>query len=438
MSRNGLSLNNAPLFLILLLLAVYSTAVVGIQMRAGPSMPLGSGLRGMQDRKTTASNTKVPPPIISEVTARGFLCEEHFVKTHDGYILRLFRVQRPDQTNEFSQMLPIVVLLHDFADSAASFVLDERSPAYVFANLGFDVWLPNMRGNIYSKNHTMLRTDKRNFWTFTFQHSASYDLPVIFELVRRLNIARKVNVVALGEGALLLLAGLSDDPESQISDSIQHIFLLAPIINLGASEASFFKEFGNPQVRRLLTVSKTWDILTPEWARLPSISLTCSLHPNLCSSPWRLLNSKDPLINVVPSRLALYEKVYPAGSSLLNVMHWLQLQETKNLTKFDFGGSTNELIYAGLERPPIINLHKYKGRIFVVAAKEDEIAPPAIALKFARSFSSYSYLEIEGCHLSFLTGEDTEYLQDIADIINGKVFSFPKGLSNGNDKEHSS
>ncbi|EPB70933.1 hypothetical protein ANCCEY_09968 [Ancylostoma ceylanicum] len=37
---------------------------------------------------------------------------------------------------------------------------------FVFADQGFDVWLGNMRGNIYSKEHVALSSESNDFWKF--------------------------------------------------------------------------------------------------------------------------------------------------------------------------------------------------------------------------------------------------------------------------------
>jgi len=38
--------------------------------------------------------------------------------------------------------------------------------AFVLSDAGYDVWLGNARGNVYSKRHAWLSTRDRMFWNF--------------------------------------------------------------------------------------------------------------------------------------------------------------------------------------------------------------------------------------------------------------------------------
>lgn len=62
------------------------------------------------------------------------------------------------------------------------------SLAFFFAEAGFDVWLNNDRGNIYSRHHKYLdrETDSKEYFDFSFQDLGKYDMPAFIDYIRDL------------------------------------------------------------------------------------------------------------------------------------------------------------------------------------------------------------------------------------------------------------
>ena len=71
--------------------------------------------------------------------------------------------------------------------------------------LFFKVWLGNNRGTThYSRNHTYLNPDKdKEFWEYSFQEMAEYDLPAIFKYIKRnVKDGLKINYIGHSEGTM--------------------------------------------------------------------------------------------------------------------------------------------------------------------------------------------------------------------------------------------
>ena len=59
----------------------------------------------------------------------------------------------------------------------------ELAPAFIMADLGYDVWLGNNRGNIYGQQHLNYTLHSAEFWDFDFETMGIEDLPTIINYV---------------------------------------------------------------------------------------------------------------------------------------------------------------------------------------------------------------------------------------------------------------
>lgn len=149
------------------------------------------------------------------VSEHGFTSEIHYTTTLDGYILELHRILPLNDTGD-AHNEPVILMPGMGCTSAAYIVNSPHVPrlnlesnqignnlALVLSQAGYDVWLPNVRGNKYSINHvnmtirgqrachirehsvnTLSTYLDEKFWNYSLDEIVRFDLPAIINYVR--------------------------------------------------------------------------------------------------------------------------------------------------------------------------------------------------------------------------------------------------------------
>lgn len=108
------------------------------------------------------------------------------MKTEDGYLLTLHRIPcgRSGCVNGRGVGQP-VFLQHGLLSSSADWLLSgpDRALAFILADIGYDVWLGNSRGNTYSRRHVKLSNEDPKFWDFSWHEMALFDISAEIDYV---------------------------------------------------------------------------------------------------------------------------------------------------------------------------------------------------------------------------------------------------------------
>ena len=131
----------------------------------------------------------------TEMRPKGVTLEEFKVTTEDGYIVTIHHFIY--NKNEGKTLKRPVLYIGGLMDSDESlFFRGENSNGFYFLKNGFDLWAVNKRGCKYSMEaHINPDIKHKDYWNFSFQEIARYDIPAAFKFVLDYTKEKKLNVL---------------------------------------------------------------------------------------------------------------------------------------------------------------------------------------------------------------------------------------------------
>ena len=307
----------------------------------------------------------------------GYPVETHRVTTRDGYILTLHRIPHGKTKNEgVNPSRPVFYLQHPLLGSSADWVLNlpSQSLAFMLADQGFDVWMGNVRGNTYSRKHISLSPNQKKFWDFSFQKHAKYDFPTMIDYILSQTEQSQLYYVGFSQGTLMAFAELSENIELQ--SKIKLYFALAPVTRVRhlswiLKKLAKFKDIIY-LYHRLFGI---YEILPAN--HFKKFSSMCKWVPNVCTSITNVFGKRfgEENQNLNETRMSLYFSHQPAGTSLKNFMHILQLASSGRFQKYDYGLLGNRVRY-GSWVPPQYDITRIDVPTVIVSGSIDGIASP--------------------------------------------------------------
>ncbi|XP_065903895.1 gastric triacylglycerol lipase-like [Dysidea avara] len=300
-----------------------------------------------------AINTEVDPDLnrdtVELITSKGYPAETHQVTTQDGYILTIHRIPHGDNSSLGAVQKPVVFLQHGLVCSSAEWVINlaNQSLGFILADAGFDVWMGNVRGNTYSRNHTRLSPSDKEFWDFSFDEHAKYDLPAMLNYVLQETAQEKLVYVGYSQGTMMGFAGFSTQPE--LADKVKLFIALAPVArmsNLQGALRPLSKFVYNEVFIRFFNLIGGTEFL-------PSNEFTNFIASQVCPKPvidevcrnilFLITGFDDKQLN--KTRLPVYLSHLPAGTSEKNIVHFARQVYTEKFHRYDYLKAGNLLHY---------------------------------------------------------------------------------------------
>ncbi|XP_066476438.1 lysosomal acid lipase/cholesteryl ester hydrolase isoform X2 [Tiliqua scincoides] len=346
---------------------------------------------------------------ISEIISfRGYPSEEYEVVTDDGYILCINRIRHGRMSQWNKDPRPAVFLQHGLLADGSNWIsnLDYNSLGFMLADAGYDVWLGNSRGNTWSKKHRNYTVKQDEFWIFSFDEMAKYDLPASINFILNKTNQEQIFYVGHSQGTTVAFIAFSTLP--QLAKKIKMFFALAPAVTVKFSTSpltkfSVFPElvlkeiFGNKQ---FLPQNRITSWLSTHFC-------THALFDYLCGNLFFLLcgfNEK----NLNMSRVDVYSSHCPAGTSVQNMFHWIQAVKSGQFKAFDWGSKAANMAHYNQPTPPFYKIKEMTVPTAVWTGGHDWLADPKDTALLVTAIPNLVYHKNipEWEHLDFIWGLD--------------------------------
>ncbi|XP_069681186.1 lipase 3-like [Periplaneta americana] len=350
--------------------------------------------------------------------------ETHYVPTEDGYALTVHRIPHDrSKGNSTGCDKGVVLLQHGISGSSVIWVFSGKDNAlgYMLADQGYDVWIPNARGNEYSTMYTPQRDPRtREFWDFSLDEGGVYDLPAVIDYILEKTGKEKIIYVGHSMGTTLFYIMMSQRPE--YNEKITVMIGLGPIAYAGHTKNGVGNLLGylsDPLSKLLNLIGFTHIKPTPHVLSkirpmlcfdMPVISYICQKY---------LISVKQiDLQGINQTLIPVYLNNANAGSNFKQMVHYIQLSKSGRFCQYDYG-KTENLIRYNRTQPPSYNISKTEVPVAIFYSEADTNADVTDVMKLYNELPNVIKLhKVESKdfnHIDFINHKD------IATLVNKPV-----------------
>ncbi|CAK7338185.1 unnamed protein product [Dovyalis caffra] len=313
---------------------------------------------GLSSGSTTLTSgvTDQPPAkgiCATLVTIYGYKCQELEVVTDDGYILSVQRIPEGRVSaggNGDAKRQPVLIQ-HGVLVDGMTWLQNqpEQNLPTILADQGFDVWISNTRGTKFSSRHTSLQPNQQEFWNWSWDELAKFDLPALFGYIYN-KTGQKIHYVGHSQGTLAAMIALS---EGLLVEKIKSAALLSPVAYLKTTRSLLTVICKEASIANLFGDSA----FDPKGQLLPFFNLGNTLCAASKMNCYELLTPiTGPNCCLNGSTYHLFANNQPQPTAMKNIRHFGQTIRYGFLAKYDYGSSEANMQHYGKTKPPVYNL----------------------------------------------------------------------------------
>lgn len=337
----------------------------------------------------------------------GIPVEEHWTTTEDGYILKLFRLARPGAK--------VVLAQHGVLCSSWHWLVNDPSLSVGIQlfNAGYDVWLSNSRGNLYSTNHTTLKPSfSKEFWNFTWADMGRFDVPANIAYVLEQTQQKDITFAGWSQGTSQFFVAMQDPKlRDYLAAKVNLFVAIAPVTYMQNDKSLLLKTLSDLRLDKVLfdlypykfLGSEGLDIVVQDLCRL-TLGTICEFTVDIVAGRSKL-DSAKAITNLTAH--------FPAGVSVKSLVHYAQEIRSGHFREYDYGKKGNLKQY-GQESPPDYDMSQIKVPTALFIGEKDDLGDVKDNERLQTSLQGnpalvYSKVYSDFSHVTFFVGKEEAF-----------------------------
>ncbi|EFA02251.1 lipase 1 [Tribolium castaneum] len=301
-------------------------------------------------RLSTGNGSERAAPKVTDQLVRsyGYRLDTHLVASQTGHILTLHRIPRGRKAAG-TKPRPVAFIHHGLFGCSDMWL--SRGPhldlPYILADSGYDVWLFNTRGNVYSRKHKSLDPDRdAEYWNFGIEEMGYYDLPVTIDYI--LNITNQKDLFYLGHSIGSSTGFITCSLRPEYNSKIRLFMALGPLAHIRHPLNLLHKVLFSllSPALSLVESMNIYEIWPRRFHISRLVEAACedgSPFQKLCLMLIFSVVGEDPT-QLNTTTFPNFVQYYPAGTSLKVVSNIVQYYVSGEFARFS-GGKTVPFIY---------------------------------------------------------------------------------------------
>ena len=216
--------------------------------------------------------SQTPMDICEQVTGLDYPCENHMITTADGFQLGLVRIPPKNATTAYP-----VYMQHGLLDTAETWVMNyypSQNLGCLLHDAGYDVWMGNSRGNVYSMGNTNMTQSDTKYWdTIDMDFMAKYDLPAFIDYVLLATNHTTLSYVGHSQGTWQAFSAFST-VNRQYAAKVDVFVALAPVAYVASQTSLLLSIVAGLDVDGILAIFGTKEFLMNSWL-IHNVSALC-------------------------------------------------------------------------------------------------------------------------------------------------------------------